>query len=70
MCQSTTILIYKKIVISTFKCQDIQVLLFPCFLLECMLGKQSIHPSQVQEGLCVFAWLWDRSNKKMQSGED
>lgn len=55
----------KKTVISTFKCQDLQVLLFPCFCWSACGG--TIHPSQVQ-GLCVFAW--DRSNKKMQSGED
>jgi len=70
MCQKYYNINVLKNVISTFKCQDIQVLLFPCFLLECMHAGETIHPSQVQEGLCVFAWLWDRLNKKIQSGED
>jgi hypothetical protein len=54
MCQSTTILIYKKIVISTFKCQDIQVLLFPCFLFGVHAG-ETIHPSipSARRPLCV-----------------
>jgi hypothetical protein len=60
----------KKIVISTFKCQD---LLGPTlgnimFSLECMLGKQSIHP-KCKALVCLHGYGTGRT-KKMQSGED